>query len=177
MLRLSLLLVLFPSLAFGQLSSGPSAGKEPAELKVHAVTGDDAGQEVIVTAKRASQPTIYCFVQADKFDRPVGRFLKVLDQELAKNRTDVAVYAVWLSDQPEEAKEYLARVDMSLQLTQTVWAVFPGDKNGPAGWDLSPRAHLTAVIVENGRVSASEGFVSLNETNVPAIVEKLKAKQ
>ena len=54
------------------------------------------GKELDYAAERKNKPTIFLFVQGDKFDRPVGRFLKVLDTELAKDRADVHIVAVWL---------------------------------------------------------------------------------
>src|SRR5438874_12063616 len=93
-----------------QTNSGPASGTPIEPLKVLAVTGDDAGQELDFAAKRAGKPTLYVFIQADKFDRPLARFLAVLDKELSKDRPDVAVVAVWLTDHSEQSKEYLPRV-------------------------------------------------------------------
>src|SRR2546423_14827793 len=78
-----------------QTNSGPASGSPIEPLKVLAVTGDDAGQELDFAAKRAGKPTLYVFVQADKFDRPLARFLAVLDKELSKDRPAVEVIAVW----------------------------------------------------------------------------------
>jgi hypothetical protein len=168
--------VALPAVLRAQTDSGPSSGSKVEPLKVAAVTGDDAGQELDFAAKRGNKPTLFVFIQADKWDRPVARFLVTLDRELNKDRPDVAVIAVWLTDDVEKSKEYLPRAQQSMNLSQTALAVYPGDKNGPPGWSINPGAHLTAVVADEGRVAASFAFRSLNETNVPAVLEKVKPK-
>src|SRR5437899_1618267 len=98
---------LFGGRSRAQTNSGPDKGSLIEPLKVSAVTGDYAGQELDFAAKRAGKPTVFIFIQADKWDRPVARFLKVLDQELTKDRPDAAGIAVWLTDNVEQTKEYL----------------------------------------------------------------------
>ena len=160
----------------GQIQSGPDRGSKLEPLKVSVVVGDGAGEELDLAARRGGQPTIYLFVQADKWDRPVARFMSTLDKELVKSRSDVAVVAVWLTDDVEKSKEYLPRAQQSINFSQTALTVFPGDKNGPVGWSIHSGAHLTAVVAENSRVVASFGFRSLNETNVPEVLSKLTSK-
>jgi hypothetical protein len=170
-------LFVVPGAVRAQVDSGPPADQKVEALKVTVAAGDDAGKDIDFTARRARAPTIYVFVQADKFDRPVARFLKTLDLELGKDRTDVHVIAVWLTDDVDKAKNYLPRAQMSLKLTQTTWTVHPGDSNGPKGWAINSDAHLTAVVAENGKVAASFGYRSVNETDVPAVLKKLAPKK
>jgi hypothetical protein len=143
-------------------------------LKVVAATGDATGKETDFAAERKEKPTLFIFVQADKWDRPVARFLRTLDQTLAKDRNDVQIIAVWLTDDVDKAKEYLPRAQESLKLAQTTFAVYPGDKGGPAGWAINTDAHVTAVVAQDQKVSGSFGFRSVNETDVPAVLKKLK---
>ena len=142
-----------------QTNSGPADGNRIEPLKVVAVTGADAGQAIDIAAQRAEKPTIYIFVQADKWDRPVARFLKTLDKELSNSRPDVAIAAIWLTDNVDESKDYLPRAQQSLNLSQTTLAVYPGDKNGPPGWSINPGAHLTAIVAQDNRVTPALAFV------------------
>ncbi len=174
-LLVALFVLLCVSQARGQLNSGPDAGSEIAPLRVSVVIGSNAGEELDVAQRRSAMPTIYIFIQADKWDRPLARFLRTLDDELRKDRTDVAMIATWLTDDVEAAKDYLPKAQQSLQLSQTSLAVFPGDKNGPPGWSIHPGAHLTAVIAADSRVIARFGYRSLNETNVPEALARLPA--
>jgi hypothetical protein len=172
-----LTLIVWQSAILAQTKSGPDAGSKVEPLKVKAITGSHAGEELDFAAAREGKPTVYIFIQADRFDRPVARFLKVLDQDLGMDRQDVAIVAVWLTDDVDKTAEYLPRAQQSMNLQQTSLTVFPGDKGGPQGWSINDRAHLTAVIAGENRVVASFGYVSLNDTNVPEVVAKLPPKR
>ena len=172
----ALLLGLLTSQAQAQLESGPAAGSVPEPLKVFVATGDDAGKEIDCQAKLKQGPALVVFVQAETFDRPIARFIKGLDQGLGKDRNDVPAMVVWLTGDVDAGKSYLPKVQQSLQLTQTVWAVFPGDKSGPDGWGIDPDAHITAVVIEDGKVTGSYGDRSVNETVVPKVLKQFKPK-
>ena len=171
---IALALVLFPGILQAQVTSGPTAGSNVEPLKVIAATGDNVGKDVDYSVDRKGKPTVFIFVQADKWDRPVARFLRTLDQTLAKDRADVQIIAVWLTEDVAKSKEYLPKAQESLQLSQTTFAVHPGDKNGPAGWGIDADAHLTAIVAQDQKVTASFGFRSVNETDVPAVIKELK---
>ena len=177
-IRISLFvaLALAPGATWAQVESGPRAGSKVEALKVVTATGDNAGKELDYAAERNEKPTVFVFVQADKWDRPLARFLKTLDRELIKSRKDTHVVAIWLTDDADKAKEYLLRAQESLKLEQTTFAVYPGEKGGPAGWGINTDAHLTAIVAQDRKVTASLGFRSVNETDVPAVLKHLKPK-
>jgi hypothetical protein len=162
--------------ALGQdVASGPEKGKEvPAALKVFDATGAHAGKDVDYIAERKALPTIYVFVQADKWDRPMARFLKTLDEAVQKEGGDGHIVAVWLTAEADKSKEYLPKAQKSLQLQVTTLACFTGEKGGPEGWGINSDAHLTAVVAGDKKVTATFGYMSLNETDVPAVRDALK---
>lgn len=105
------------SLAWAQeVSSGPDQGKKVPPLKVFVATGPNKDKEVEVAAERKGKPTIYLVIQADKWDRPVARFLRKLDQALQKANDDAALVTVWLTDDPEKTKDYLPVAQEALLL-------------------------------------------------------------
>jgi hypothetical protein len=169
--------LVLPNLLHAQVESGPAAGSSVKAVKAVALIKDEADKEIDFVAQRAEKPTIYVFVQADKWDRPVARFLRVLDQHLKKDREDVQIVAVWLTEDVDMSKTYVPKARESLKLSQTTFAVFPGEKSGPDGWALNNDAHITAVVVEKGKVAASFGYRSVNEKDVPAVIAKLEAKK
>lgn len=165
-------LVKAPGLVLAQVESGPAAGTRVEALKVVVATGDAAGKELDFSADRKDKPTVYAFFQADKWDRPMARFLKVLDKELGG--ADVHIVAIWLTEDVEKSKGYLPKAQGSLQLAQTTFAVHPGDKNGPEKWGINSDAHLTVVVARGNKVIASIGYRSVNETDVPEVMKKVK---
>jgi len=160
--------------ARADVESGPAKGEKASALKVMAVTGDQENKELDYAAQRKDKPTIYVFILADKWDRPVARYLKTLDEKLGKLGGESRVVAVWLTDDANQSKEYLPKAQKALKLEQTALTVFPGDKAGPDGWGVNPDASLTAVVVQHGKVAASFGYRSVNDTVVPEVETALK---
>src|SRR5262249_55722264 len=139
-----------------------------APLKVFAVTGDPQDKEVEYAELRGDKPTVYVFVSAKEFDRPVFRYLKKLDEDVGE---EALVVAVWVTDEADKSKEYLPNIsDYFKQAALTVL----GGARGQNGWGINTDAHLTAVIAHEGKVVKSFAYVSLNETDVPAVVAAVK---
>jgi hypothetical protein len=153
--------------------SGPEAGSDVKEFKVFAATGEQSGKEFDFTAERGDKPTIFVFVQQDKFSRPIGRYLKKLDDEVKDKLEDTRIVAVWLGNEAQKSKDYLPRVQMSIKLERTDFSVFEGDVSGPQGWGINIDAHVTTVVTKGKKVVGSIGYLSVNETDVPDVLKKL----
>jgi hypothetical protein len=155
--------------------SGPEKSKAVPALKVYDATGANKEKEVDYAAERKDKPTIYLLIRADKFDRPMNRFMKTLDTELAKDFKDAYVVAVWLTEDVDKTKELLPRVQQSVQYEKTALTCFTGSaKDGPKDWNVNGDAHLTAVLANKQKVAATFGYNSINETDVKKVVEALK---
>jgi len=158
--------------AVADLMSGPDAGRIVPAAKVFASTGPNEGKELDYVTERKEKPTVYLMVR--EFDRPVARYMKTMDQELASASAEAHVVAVWLTDEQEKTRGYLPKVQMSLKLEHTSMCVFPGDKNGPNDWNLSPDARVTAVLAVKGKVVKSFAYASINDTEVRPVLTALK---
>ena len=62
-----------------EVESGPAVAEKVPALKVFVATGDHENEKVDYAADRKAKPTVYVFIQADKFSRPMARFLRGLD--------------------------------------------------------------------------------------------------
>lgn len=154
--------------------SGPAVDSDIPALKVPALTSDQEYEELEYREQRGDKPTIYVFVRADAWDRPMARFLKVLDGKIKSVSDRAEVIAVWKSEDPQAAREYLPRARKSLQFANTTLAYFPADSSGANDWGINSQAFLTTVVVHKGKVAATNGYVSINETDVPKVVEALQ---
>ena len=146
-------------------------------MKVYAVTGGFEGSEVDYVAERKEKTTVYVFLAADQWTRPVARYVKKLDEEIAggiAGAEDAQIVAVWLSDDAAKGKDYLPKAQTSLLATRTDWTVFEGQKAGPDGWNVDIAAALTTVIVRDGKEVNRFSYKSVNETDVPEAVKALK---
>jgi hypothetical protein len=162
------LVALTVSVARADVESGPKEGDKVAPLKVHAVTGEPRDKEVDYAELRKGKPTIYVFVAAKEFDRPMFRYIKKLDESVGEN---ASVVAVWLTEDADKSKEYLPKI--AQYFNATALAVL-GKSAGPAGWGINADARLTAVVADKGRVVRSFGYLSLNETDAADVVKALK---
>src|SRR5262245_17791364 len=144
---LAIALIALPAAA--QVASGPEVGSTPPALPAFVVTGDLAEKAVDLAAERKGKPTVFCFVRADAGDRPMARFLKVLDKALTDGvdgAEGAEAVAVWLTDDVGKSKNYLPNAQQSLQFAKTPLAVFEGDRFGPVGWTVNGDARLTTVV-------------------------------
>ncbi len=175
MLRLaSSLLLISTTLALAAIESGPAVDSALPELKADAVTGDDAGKKITFTTTRKAKPTVYVFIRSDKFDRPIARYLKVLDKALAELGKGTHIVAVWITDDADKTREYLPKVQQSMKFEATTLALYAEDKLGPNAWALNDRAHVTTIVTDGVKVKARFAEQSLNETNVPEVTAALK---
>jgi hypothetical protein len=171
-LALVLLLGLSPAGRGSDVESGPAKATAIPALKVHDCTGHHKDKTVDYAALRKDKVTVYFLLPADKFDRPMNRFMKALDTKVAKDMPGVYMVAVWLTDDAEKTNERLALVQQSVMYEKTALTSFKG-KDGPKGWDVNSDAHLTVVVAAKGKVAVRFGYKSVNETDAPAVIKEL----
>src|SRR5262245_30720954 len=99
-------LLAFSAPAHGDVASGPAAGEAVKDLKVFGVVGPVEGKEVNYVKERQDAPTVYAFVQSEFWSRPMARFLKTLDKGAKDADEKAAIVAVWLSEKPDDQKDY-----------------------------------------------------------------------
>ena len=168
-------LFLVPSLVGAQdLLSGPNVGQPVPAVPVLVASGPNAGHEIDYADQRREKPTVYVFIQADKWDRPMARFLRGLDEAMPKINEDAYVVAVWLTADQERTKQYLPLAQQSLRLTNTALTQFTAEATGSAAWKLHSGAHLTAVVVTKGIVATNLAYRSVNERLLTRVVLALK---
>src|SRR5690349_5375975 len=136
-------LAAIPAIADGDLVSGPEPGKALPELKVLDVTGPQKDKELNYVAERKDKPTVYLFLR--EFDRPIARFMKILDTAIVEDGGERMSIAVWIHGELEKNKEYLPRVQMSLKMEKTPMTTYLGDPTVP-GWEIHGDARLTAIV-------------------------------
>src|SRR5205823_4588027 len=79
------------------VASVPDRGARVPALKVYDATGAHKDREVDYAADRKGRLTVYVLLRADKFDRPMNRFLKGLDGAVTRDFPAAYVVAVWLT--------------------------------------------------------------------------------
>ena len=166
--------VLFASFAMADIDSGPKVGTSVSPLKVFAVTGDQAGKEVDVSNERGQKATIYVFLPHDRFDRPLARLLKALEKGAIDAGNDAGLVTIFLTSDEAKTKEHLPRIQQSLQFKANPLVLFPSATASPEGWAINTDAQFTALVVKEGKVIATFGYRSANDTVAPEILAALK---
>ncbi len=100
--------------------------------------------------------------------------MKELDKEIGKVE-GAAIVAIWLGDKAfDKHKEYLPKIAQAFSFEKTQFAAFDGPKSGPDGWAINGDTHVTAVVVNKGKVAKSFAFVSVNDTDAKGVIDELK---
>lgn len=169
-----LLVAVVGTSALGDVVSGPFQGDDVPPLKAFVVVGEPDQQSVNLGELRLEKPTIYFFVSANMWSRPVARLLKSLDEQIAKLSDEAVICFVYLTDDVPVAKDYLPKPQMSLKLEHTWWTVYEGDQVGPGEWGLHSDADCTVVITTRGKVRFSTGYTSANSTLTDAVLKEFR---
>lgn len=160
--------------AWADVESGPAPGATVPPAKLLVLGEQEAYDEKEIVAERGEKLTVYVFVQATEWSRPMSRYLRGLDELLRPIDAEARVVAIWLTANVDETKNYLPRARQSLKFESTTLAVHPGDTLGPADWNVNTRASLTAVVTRGRKVVKSFAYVSLNETDLPPVKKTLE---
>ena len=149
-------------------ASGPKKGKKVTPLKVYAVTGEPMDKEVDYAGLRKDKPTVYVFVSAKDFDRPMFRYLKKLDRDVSDRRIGRGRMA---EQQYGQNQKSICRRFRSISRGRA-HGVRQGRRTERLG-DQS-RCAPDRCGRPQRQVVKSFGYLSLNETDAPEVVRTLK---
>lgn len=170
------------SLWITAIESGPAIGTKVTPLEVQIVEQGRAAEATDLRKQRQDAPTIYVFLDGERFDRPTASYLREVDaavQTLQRREPLSGAVVVWLAADPAAAVQRIGQIQNSaLKLPTVTWTSFPGPVAGPDGWAISDRARITAIVVDKGEVRAAFAYDSVNATDSPAlkaVIDKLRA--
>lgn len=168
------LLFLVPAQVRSEATSGPKVGGAVPGLKVFAVTGAVENKDVDYAALRADKPTVYVFIQAEQWGRPMAGLLRELDGKVTAEADDASVVAVWLTDDKDKTSKYLPVAQKALNFGSTALTYFKGETTGPDKWVIDTESHCTVVVAVKKKVAATFAFVSVNATDAAKVTAALK---
>ena len=152
------------------VESGPKEGEKATEFKAFSVNGDPKAQDVNFVEQRKDKPTVYVFVSAKGFDRPMFRYIKKLGDDLPEG---TQIISIWLTEDTDKSKELLEKLVKADYFAKNTLAVL-GEVAGPKNWGINSDAKLTAVVVNKGKVVKSFAYDSINETDAEKVVKSVK---
>lgn len=167
------ILTLIPIVDDTDIKAGPEVGKSIPELKVTQIHGEHAGKEVDARELSKTASTIFVTVRKDKWDRPVARVLKQLDEAVTKQDNKAQIVIVWVSKDADHAKEYLPKAQQSLKLSASTWNHFNGEVYDAASWQLSGDGPLNIIITKAGKAHWGRAFATVDEKIVGKVTDAL----
>jgi hypothetical protein len=173
------LLLLFTGFDDKEIIAGPELNKPIPGLKTLQIVGDLAEKEIDWKETTKTKPTLIVFVRSDKWDRPVARVLKQLDNALVAARKDLPdahLAIVWISKDGERAKEYLPKVQQSIKMQVSSWNHFNGEVYDASGWQLSGDGALNIVLVKDNKAVWGRAFSTMQESISNQTMMELKDK-
>jgi len=173
------LLLFIPWMDDKEIVAGPELNKPIPSLKTLQIVGDHADKEIDWKETAQAKPTLIVFVRTDKWDRPVARVLKQLDDALIavrKDLPDAHVGIVWVSKDADKAKDYLPKVQQSIKLQASSWNHFNGEVYDATGWQLSGDGALNIVLVKDNKAVWGRAFSTMQESIVKQTMAELKGK-
>jgi hypothetical protein len=162
-----------------EILAGPELNKPIPSLKTLQIVGDHADMEIDWKETAQTKPTLIVFVRSDKWERPVARVLKQLDDALIAARKDLPdahVGIVWVSKDADKAKDYLPKVQQSIKLQASSWNHFNGEVYDASGWQLSGDGALNIVLVKDNKAIWGRAFSNMQEGIVKQAMAELKGK-
>lgn len=161
------------------VSIGPDKGKPLPPLSITLAVGDAKGEKKDLAKLLDKEAGVILFVSSDKWDRPVARFLREVDQHLSKEATTKntparKAYIVWVTKDVKKATDYLPLVQQSIKLGPTQWAIFEGEVYDAKDWVLSGDLPLQFLLTKDGKVTQGTGLKSVQEDTIKKIPEYLK---
>jgi hypothetical protein len=174
---MTMLLCLVCFLADDGSTAGPDLGKPVPALKVNQIVGSQAGKEVDGATGAKSEAVIYAFLRSDKWDRPVARVVRLLDEALVEHRKSdpkCSLFIVWIGKDGERAREYLPKVQQSIKLQCSTWNHFDGEVYDVANWQLSGDGPLNIVIAKEGKCVWGRGYATINDDISKKVIEAFK---
>lgn len=159
--------------------AGPELNKPIPSLKTLQIVGDHADKEIDWKETAQTKSTLIVFVRSDKWERPVARVLKQLDDALIAARKDLPdahIGIVWVSKDAEKAKDYLPKVQQSIKLQASSWNHFNGEVYDATGWQLSGDGALNIVLVKGNKTIWGRAFSTMQEGIVKQTMAQLKGK-
>jgi hypothetical protein len=158
------------------LKSGPQPGDDVGAFQVEKVAGAvndnvEPGKHLCYRCMLGSKPVVMVF--ARNTDPNLTLLIKGLDKKVADNSDKKFSSFVNLLGKDTDA----LKVQGKELATKNVAVVVPEDnENGPADYNINPKADVTVLIYRNGKVEANHALAAgkLDKTEVDAILSDTK---
>lgn len=183
MKRLTTFAMAIALLASASLASAdePKSGLQAGELigpffvtKLSGAEDDgvDIGDNLCYRCKNGGRPQVMVFTRST--DEKVVKLVQALDAAIPKNKAkQLRAFVSCLGEDKSSAKAGAAKLAEATK-AKNVPFVLPNEfANGPDDYGINPKAEVTVILAEGGKVKANHAAASGKELKIDAIVADL----
>lgn len=160
-----------------EIKSGLKAGEMIDAFYVTKLAGaDDDGVEVgknlCYRCKNGARPQVILFTRSS--DEQVVKLIQQLDAAIPKNTSkQLRAFVNYLGENKSAAKADAEKLAATTK-AKNVPFVLPNEfENGPENYGINPKAEVTVILAEGGKVKANHAVASAKEIEVNTIIADL----
>jgi len=146
-------------------------GQQPGAFQVEDVTGPAAGEFLCYRCKYSGKPTVVIF--ARQVNDSVTSLVQQIDRTVTANADQkLSAFMVVVGEDTEQVKPTLQRVQVAQNIEKTPLTVFD-EKEGPAGYGLSPKAQIQVMMWNNDGLKVNKPLgAHLSKEEITEIVSQ-----
>jgi hypothetical protein len=159
------------------IKSGLQVGKQIGAFNVTKLAGaeDDGvkeGGNLCYRCKNGGRPQVMIFTRSS--DKAVVTLVQKLDAAIAKNSgKELRAFVNFLGDEKSSAKAKAEKLAKASKVKKVPFVLPNEFENGPADYGINPKAAVTVILAEGGKVKANHAAGSAADLNVDAIIADL----
>ena len=156
------------------VKSGLQPGKQIGPFYVVKCAGAEedgvkVGKELCYRCKYGGRPQVMVFTRSS--DKNVAKLVTALDSAIGKNAEKELKAFVNLLGEDKEALSATAKKFAKKNKVENVPVVVPNEfENGPENYGINPKADVTIIFAEGGKVKANHAVAAAKDLNVKAVV-------
>lgn len=160
-----------------EMKSGLAEGKAIGAFYVTKVAGaeDDgksAGDNLCYRCKNGSRPQVMVFTRST--DDKVVSLVKKLDGQLEKSEdVQLKAFVNILSESKDVAMDEGKKLASASKAKQIPFVVPNEFENGPEDYGINPKAELTIIFANEGKVVANHAVASVKDLDVDQVLAKI----
>lgn len=158
-----------------EMKSGLKVGARIGAFDVTKIAGaeDDgkaAGDKLCYRCKNGSRPQVMVFTRST--DDKVVSLVKKLDDQIKKSEeAQLCAFVNLLGDSSDSAKGEAKKLAAATKVKQIPFVVPHEYENGPDNYGINPKAEVTIIFANEGKVVANHSVASVKDLNVDNVLK------
>lgn len=135
--------------------------------------GVKVGKNLCYRCKNGGRPQVMVFTRSS--DEKVVKLVQQLDKAIkAHSDKDLRAFVNYLGEDKSDAASSAKKLAAASK-AKNVPFVLPNEfENGPDNYGINPKADVTIIMAEGGKVKANHAFAAAKDVEVDSVVKSLK---